>query len=189
MAAVEVRRMMAGDAQKVYELITDVTRMGEWSPESAGGEWLSGEPGTVGSTFRGDNRRPWMKWSTICTVIAAEPGKRFAFAVKARGRPVSKWEYEITLRPGGCQVTERTFDQRPLLYMVMSFVSTGLVRRSVRNRRTMEQTLDALARFVSAESVRSKDRAGAYAPRVPPGSQHNITTEVTAPTNLGHRCG
>ena len=73
--------MMAGDPRKVYELIADVTRMGEWSPESAGGEWLSGEPGTVGSTFRGDNRRPWFKWSTICTVIAAEPGKRFAFEI------------------------------------------------------------------------------------------------------------
>jgi Polyketide cyclase / dehydrase and lipid transport len=140
--------MMAGDPQKVYELITDVTRMGEWSPESAGGKWLNGAPGTVGSTFRGDNRRPWMKWSTICTVIAAERGKRFAFAVKAAGRPVSTWEYEITPRTGGCQVTERTFDQRPLRYRVMSVLSTGLRRRSVRNRRTMEQTLDALARFV-----------------------------------------
>ena len=140
--------MMAGDPWKLYELIADVTRMGEWSPESAGGEWLSGEPGTVGSTFRGDNRRPWMEWSTICTVIAAEPGKRFAFAVKARGRPVSTWEYEITPRTGGCQVTERTFDQRGLLYRVTAVVSTGLRGRSVRDRRTMEQTLDALARAV-----------------------------------------
>lgn len=140
--------MMAGDPQKLYELIADVTRMGEWSPESAGGEWLTGKPGTVGSTFRGDNRRPWMKWSTICTIIAAEPGKRFAFAVKAAGLPVSTWEYEITPRAGGCQVSERTFDQRPLRYRVMSVVSTGVRGRSVRNRRTMEQTLDALARAV-----------------------------------------
>jgi uncharacterized protein YndB with AHSA1/START domain len=149
-ATVEVRRMMAGDPQKVYELIADVTRMGEWSPESAGAEWLTGEPGTVGSTFRGDNRRPWMKWSTLCTVIAAEPGKRFAFAVKARGLPVSTWEYEITPRADGCQVTERTFDQRGLGYRLMSFVSAGLRGRSVRNRRTMEQTLDALARAVDS---------------------------------------
>jgi hypothetical protein len=149
-ATVEVRRMMAGDPQKVYELIAGVTRMGEWSPESAGGEWLTGEPGTVGSTFRGDNRRPWMKWSTICTVIAAEPGKRFAFAVKAAGLPVSTWEYEINPRAGGCQVTERTFDQRPLRYRLMSFVSTGVRGRSVRNRRTMEQTMDALARAVES---------------------------------------
>ncbi|MBV8346575.1 MAG: SRPBCC family protein [Mycolicibacterium sp.] len=146
MATVEVRRMMAGDPQHVYELIADVTRMVEWSPESAGAEWLTGEPGTVGSTFRGDNRRPWMKWSTICTVITADPGKRFAFAVKAAGLPVSTWEYEITRRTGGCQVTERTFDQRPLRYRLMSFVSSGLRRSFVRNRQTMELTLVALAR-------------------------------------------
>jgi hypothetical protein len=151
-ATVEVRRMTAGDPRKVYELIADVTRMGEWSPESAGGEWLSGEPGTVGSTFRGDNRRPWFKWSTNCTVIAAEPGKRFAFAVESYGRPVSTWEYEITPRTGGCQVTERTFDHRPLLYRMMAFLSTGLTPRSVRNRRTMEQTLDALAGAVESSS-------------------------------------
>ena len=59
-------------------------------------------------------------------------------------------EYEITPRAGGCQVSERTFDQRPLRYRVMSVVSTGLVPRSVRNRRTMEQTLDALARAVES---------------------------------------
>jgi hypothetical protein len=149
-ATVEVRRTMAGDPQKLYELIADVTRMGDWSPESDGAEWLTGEPGIVGSMFRGDNRRPWMKWSTFCTVIAAEPGRRFAFAVKARGRPVSTWEYQITPRAGGCQVTERTFDHRPLLYRVMSVVSAGLRGRSLRNRWTMEQTLDALARAVES---------------------------------------
>ena len=142
--------MMAGDPQKVYELIADVTRMGEWSPESAGGEWLTGEPGTVGSTFRGDNRRPWVKWSTVCTVITADPGKRFAFAVKAAGRPVSTWEFEITPRPGGCEVIERTVDQRSPLFMITAVVGTGLVPRSVRNRRTMEQTLGALARAVQS---------------------------------------
>jgi hypothetical protein len=32
-ATVEVRRIMAGDPHKPYELIADVTRMGEWSPQ------------------------------------------------------------------------------------------------------------------------------------------------------------
>ncbi|WP_433174943.1 SRPBCC family protein [Actinoallomurus sp. CA-150999] len=148
MATVEVRRMMGADPQDVYELIADVTRMGEWSPESTGAEWLSGEPGAVGSTFRGDNRRPWVKWSTICTVTVADRGKRFAFTVKAAGRPVATWEFEIAPRDGGCEVTERTLDQRSLFYKVTSVVTTGLGRRSVRNRWTMERTLDALAHAV-----------------------------------------
>jgi len=44
-ATVEVRRMMAGDPEKLYELIADVTRMGEWSPESAGCEWVHSRTG------------------------------------------------------------------------------------------------------------------------------------------------
>ncbi|MFD2416524.1 SRPBCC family protein [Amycolatopsis pigmentata] len=148
MAMVEVRRMMSGDAQQVYELISDVTRMAEWSPESAGAEWLTGEPGTVGSTFRGDNRRPWYKWSTVCTVTAADSGKRFAFAVSVRDQPVSTWEFEITPTPDGCEVTERTFDQRNLFFRMFTFLGTGGIPRSVRNRRTMTQTLDNLARAV-----------------------------------------
>lgn len=140
--------MIAGSPQKVYDLIADVTRMDEWSPESAGAEWLTGQPGTVGSTFRGDNRRPWVKWSTICTVTAAEPGKRFAFSVTIAGRPVATWEFEISPRTGGCEVTERTRDQRSLLPMLASVLTTGLGRRSVRNLRTMQQTLDALAQTV-----------------------------------------
>jgi hypothetical protein len=145
MATVEVRRAMAADPQYVYELIADVARMGEWSPEATGAEWLSGEPGAVASTFRGHNRRPWVKWSTICTVTAADPGRHFAFDVEAAGRPVAAWEFVIVPRDGGCEVIEQTFDQRSLFYKVTSVVTTGLGRRSVRNRRTMEQTLDALA--------------------------------------------
>jgi uncharacterized protein YndB with AHSA1/START domain len=145
-ATVEVRRTIAADPQDVYDLVADVTRMGEWSPESTGGEWLTGEPGTVGSTFRGDNRRPWVKWSTICTVTVADPGRRFAFSVEAAGRPVAAWEYEIAPRDGGCDVTERAVDQRGLFYKVTSVVTSGLRGRSARNRWTMERTLDALAR-------------------------------------------
>jgi uncharacterized protein YndB with AHSA1/START domain len=145
-ATVEVRRTMSASPEAVYALIADVTRMAEWSPESAGAEWLTGEPGTVGATFRGDNRRTWVQWSTTCTVTAAEPGRRFAFSVESVGRPVATWEYELAPRPDGCLVTERTTDQRPLLYKLSSFVTIGLGRRTSRNRWTMRQTLDALAR-------------------------------------------
>jgi uncharacterized protein YndB with AHSA1/START domain len=148
MGSVEVRRTMAADPAKVYELIADVPRMGEWSPESAGAEWLTGEPGAVGSTFRGDNHRPWIKWSTDCTVTAADPGKLFAFDVEVGGRPVSAWEYEIVPRDGGCEVIQRTLDRRGLLYTVTSVTTTGFGRRSARNRRTMQCTLEALARAV-----------------------------------------
>ncbi|MGX1777168.1 SRPBCC family protein [Nocardia brasiliensis] len=148
---VEVRRVIAGDPRQVYELIADVTRMSEWSPESAGAEWISGEPGAVGSTFRGHNRRAWARWSTLCTVIAADPGRRFAFAVEdggINGEPGATWAFEIFARPGGCEVVERTVDSRNRFYRSLTWVTTGFQRRSARNRQTMQQTLSALAYFV-----------------------------------------
>lgn len=148
MAEVEVRRTMAADPHDVYRLIADVTRMGEWSPEATGAQWLSGEPGAVASTFRGHNRRPWVKWSTICTVTIADPGKRFAFDVRAAGKPVSTWEFEIVPNAAGCEVVQRWFDRRSTFYTMTSMITVGLVRRSVRNRQTMERTLEALASAV-----------------------------------------
>ncbi|MET9558340.1 SRPBCC family protein [Streptomyces sp. NPDC006645] len=148
MAEVEVRRTMAADSQDVYQLIADVTRMGEWSPEATGAQWLSGEPGAVASTFRGNNRRPWVKWSTVCTVTIADPGKRFAFDVRAAGKPVSTWEFEIIPNAAGCEVVERWFDRRSAFYKMTSVITVGVTRRSVRNRQTMERTLEALASAV-----------------------------------------
>lgn len=43
--------------QRVYELVSDITRMGEWSPECYRCEWLDGATtATVGARFRGHNR-------------------------------------------------------------------------------------------------------------------------------------
>ncbi len=150
--SVEVRRFIAASPEKVYDLIADVTRMRDWSPEAAGAEWLTGQPGAVGSTFRGDNQRPWTRWSTICTVTVADPGRRFAFAVEANDQPVSTWEYEVTARPGGCEVVERTVDRRSPFYHLFNVVTCGFVPRSVRNRTTMKQTLAALALAAEASS-------------------------------------
>ena len=84
----EVSLEVAAPARLLWELVSDVTRMGEWSPESTGAQWRSGTPGAVGATFRGANRRGRATWSTICQVVASEPGRVFAFAV-ARPRSPS----------------------------------------------------------------------------------------------------
>jgi Polyketide cyclase / dehydrase and lipid transport len=44
--------------EALYDLISDLPRMGEWSPENIGGEWLGGGSGKVGDRFIGHNRTP-----------------------------------------------------------------------------------------------------------------------------------
>jgi hypothetical protein len=96
---------IAVPTEVVYASVTDMPRMGEWSPENRGGEWLRGEA-TVGSTFRGRNRGPQGDWETDVTVIEAEPPSRFAFKVAAPGEVGTTWRYTFRSDRGGTTVTE-----------------------------------------------------------------------------------
>lgn len=88
--------------QRVWELVSDVTQVGRWSPETTGATWVGAEGPRVGARFTGSNRRK-AGWSTTCTVTACEPGRRFAFAV---GKGETTWDYVIAPVAGGCEVTE-----------------------------------------------------------------------------------
>ena len=56
---------VAAAPEKVYELVSDVTRMGEWSPETTSAEWIDGATGpAVGARFKGRNRNGVARWST-----------------------------------------------------------------------------------------------------------------------------
>ena len=45
------------DAIELYDLVSDLPRMGEWSPENTGGKWVNGAAGpVVGARFKGSNK-------------------------------------------------------------------------------------------------------------------------------------
>jgi uncharacterized protein YndB with AHSA1/START domain len=49
---VSVERTIAASPDALWKMVSDVTRMGEWSPENTGGEWLKGATGpAVGAKF------------------------------------------------------------------------------------------------------------------------------------------
>jgi Polyketide cyclase / dehydrase and lipid transport len=109
MSEVRSTERMGSQPEAVYELVADITRMGEWSPENTGGEWLDGATGpAVGARFKGRNKRK-ASWTTTAVVTEAEPGRAFAFAV-GRGAPENpdtRWRYTFAaLQEGGCEVTE-----------------------------------------------------------------------------------
>lgn len=102
-ASVDVRT----DPDRLWAMVTDVTRMGEWSPETTRVEWLDGATGpAVGARFKGHNQRGRSKWSTVCEVIDAEPGRSFAFAVGKAAKPQTVWRFRLTPIDGGVQLTE-----------------------------------------------------------------------------------
>ncbi len=93
---------IAAPADRVWNLLTDITRIGDFSPETFEAEWLAGADGPqVGASFRGHVRRNgrWPVYWTTCTVVTSEPGREFAFAVTSRGRALNTWRYR--LEPAG----------------------------------------------------------------------------------------
>ena len=106
-------RDVAAPAEKVWALVADLPRMGEWSPENAGGTWQKGATGpALGAVFKGNNRNGFRRWSTTCTVIDCEPGKVFEFGVTSGPLGVANWRYEFEATDGGCRVTESWRDNR-----------------------------------------------------------------------------
>lgn len=98
---------IAAPPEAVYALVSDITRMGEWSPENVGGEWADGGSGLVGDWFVGHNRTPDREWSRECQVAAAEPGRDFTFVVGGIEANCTWWSYEMAPVDGGTRLTER----------------------------------------------------------------------------------
>jgi hypothetical protein len=134
----------------VYDLISDLTRMGEWSRESTGGRWLGGNGPGVGARFLGRNRSARRRWSTLVTVMAADPGRRFAFRVTAPLVPIADWEYTIEETGAGCRVRETWVDLRLAPVRLVSTIRTGIADRAEFNRRSMQETLEALKEAAEA---------------------------------------
>jgi uncharacterized protein YndB with AHSA1/START domain len=144
---VSVERVIAAPAGAVWALVADVTRMCEFSPENTRCDWLGNtkEP-VVGAKFRGTNENGKKKWNTVATIVDAQPGRSFAFEVKAGPLGVARWAYRFDpTDSGGCRVTETWIDQRGFIVRTLGRPVSGVKDRADHNRAGMETTLERLA--------------------------------------------
>lgn len=95
--------VVAQTPEVLYEMISDVTRMGEFSPTCRACWWDEGQGPTPGSWFTGRNETPERTWETRSQVVVAEPGREFAFVV---GESWVHWSYTFTSVEGGTRLTE-----------------------------------------------------------------------------------
>ena len=114
----------------VWELVSDVTRIGHYSPETFEAEWLDGATGpAVGAKFRGHVKRNGkgpIYWTT-CTVSASEPGRAFAFGVGKEERPLNVWSYRMEPSGEGSDVTE-SFQLAPTAGLRLYWALLGWAR-------------------------------------------------------------
>ena len=144
------------DAQQLWDMVADVTRMGEWSPETERAEWIDGSSGpTVGARFRGYNRRGRTKWSTVCQVIESEPGRAFAFSVGKAAKPDTIWRYRFEAVDDHVEVTESFELVKPLGFFsrLLTRLTTGVKDREADLTEGARTTLASLKRH--AEEGRS----------------------------------
>lgn len=80
---------------ELYALVSDVTRTGDWSPVCRECWWDEGDGPRVGAWFTGRNVETDRTWETRSQVVAAEPGREFAWVV---GRGYVRWGF--LLEPG-----------------------------------------------------------------------------------------
>ena len=103
----EASIQIAASPEQVYDMVADVGRMGEWSPEATGGDWVDGGTGKQGEWFEGHNKSGEREWSRACQVAKADRGRDFTFVVGGIEDNCTWWSYEMDAVDGGTQLTER----------------------------------------------------------------------------------
>jgi uncharacterized protein YndB with AHSA1/START domain len=106
---------VAAPPERVWERVTDVTRMGDASPVCTGCEWDDPAAGFVeGAWFTGHNSEPGRGWSTRCLVVDVVPGRSFAFVNHGQGTvPLVRWGYEVEPTDDGGSTLTETWEVLP----------------------------------------------------------------------------
>ncbi|MFF5233669.1 SRPBCC family protein [Dactylosporangium sp. NPDC000521] len=95
--------------EDVYAAISDVTRMGRWSPECYRSEWDDAATGpALGARFRGSSRHGIARWTRECVVTTAKPGEEFAFRTlwRAPFSDSTTWRFQLSPVPGGTRLVQ-----------------------------------------------------------------------------------
>lgn len=142
---------------RVYDAVADVTKTGERSPECRAADWLPGAaPGSVGSRFRGRNRvGKLIRWSRVCEVVTADPGRAFAFRTVPERIDLSRrdstiWSYTLVPEGTGTRVTH-TYDVTMMPSRVFQAIYGRLLPQHRDMRPQMQETLENLKRTLEAE--------------------------------------
>ena len=145
---------MAASPDQVWALVSDVTRIGSYSPETFEAEWIGDATGpAVGARFRGHVKRNGVgpTYWTTCVVSACVPGSTFGFDVLTGGKALNTWTYTIEPAAGGSDVTE-SFRLAHTLPLRLYWAVLGRARGRT-NRNGMLATLEAVKAEVERAST------------------------------------
>lgn len=140
-------------AEAVWRIVSDVTRVGEWSHECVAGRWLdAGGTAVPGARFKGRNRSgPW-RWSRSCVFVDVDPPRTLAWRTGGlMGRwDSTEWRIELEATRSGTRIVQSYHIVRGSRLMARLY---WLVVKAHRDRReALDSDLDRLARLAEAET-------------------------------------
>ncbi len=147
-------------AERLYDLVSDITRTGEWSPVCRSCWWDDEvNAGRLGAWFTGRNELPQRSWETRSQVVAADRGREFAWVV---GGSFVRWGFTLTPADTGTTLTE-SWDFLPA-GIAMFEEKYGDEAHAQINART-QQALDGIPKTLAAikriaESIAASEETG-----------------------------
>ena len=147
------------DLDEVWEVVRDVTRVGEWSHECVRVEWLDGVTAAVpGGRFRGRNRSGLFRWGRVCEIVRAEPYELVWRTLPSRLDPAStEWTIRLERAAHGTRIEQSYMVQgapKPLLVLY------GLLIAGHRDRTAaLTQDMRRLGRLAARPTPAAAPRA------------------------------
>jgi putative intracellular protease/amidase len=151
---VAVSRLIPADPVTTYDALSDITTIGQRSPETHAAKWMK-----HGKKFKGYNHiGPLYRWSTVCKVTDDAPGRTFGFHVAWPSN--TSWRYDLAPADDGTEVTLTMTKMQPQAAPVIAIQHmVGVHDRADHLRAGMEQTLKRLAEQLQQNSPRPSTRA------------------------------
>ncbi|MFJ9427910.1 SRPBCC family protein [Streptomyces sp. NPDC101249] len=134
---------------RVYELVSDVSSIGRWSPDADDVAFDPEAGPRVGAWFSGRNRRDGREWTSRSEIVRADPGTAFGFVVGGARDGIVHWEWTLTPQGGGTVVGQswRLLRLDPVLGTTRAELDA--LRRHM--AASAETTLVALAQWLAEE--------------------------------------
>jgi uncharacterized protein YndB with AHSA1/START domain len=140
----------------VWEIVRDPTRVGEWSHECKGAEWLDGATeATPGARFRGRNRLKKARWTRVSEIVSVEAPRELAWRTLPSARYPDSTRWTITVEPveGGSRIAQR-FD-----VLKINPVAERLFYLMIPKHRDRSEALEGDLRALAALAERAETNA------------------------------
>ena len=154
MAGGTARIQIDATPEEVYDLVSDISRMGEWSPETYRAHWLGeADHAQTGARFRGWNKVGPFRWATDPIIECAERGRELCFTTTVFGRGrFTRWTYRMHPGQGGGTELEESWEQVGSVPLVTNLMNSS--RRMQMIQQGMEATLERIKAAAEAPEVR-----------------------------------